>query len=228
MGRSVLIAGATGLVGRRLLSCLLDDPDVGSVVALTRRPLSLPHPKLHEAVVDFAAVADFALPAVDDYFCCLGTTMKAAGSQAAFRAVDFQLPLTIARMALAAGATRCFVVSALGADPRSNVFYTRVKGELEAALGALPFTTVVAFRPSLLDGPRTETRLGERVGLALARPLGFALPARYRPIDAAVVARAMLAWSHRDVAGRRAVESEDIRRDGRTATNSGAEAENRL
>lgn len=217
MSRSVLIAGATGLVGHQLLSCLLDDADVGSVVALTRRPLSLPHPKLHQGVVDFAHVADFALPAVEDYFCCLGTTMKAAGSQAAFRAVDFQLPLTLARMALAAGATRCFVVSALGADPRSTVFYNRVKGDLEAALGALPFATVIAFRPSLLAGQRKETRLGERIGLALARPLGFALPARYRPIGADTVARAMLAWSHRDVAGRRAVESEDIRRDGAAA-----------
>ena len=120
-------------------------------------------------------------------------------------------------MALAAGATRCFVVSALGADPQPTVFYNRVKGDLEAALGALPFATVIAFRPSLLAGERNETRLGERIGLALARPLGFALPARYRPIGADTVARAMLGWSHRDVAGRRAVESEDIRRDGAAA-----------
>jgi uncharacterized protein YbjT (DUF2867 family) len=221
MHRSALIVGATGLVGQRLLARLLDDTDVSSVVALTRRPLSLPHPKLHEGVVDFASVADFALPPVDDYFCCLGTTMAKAGSQAAFRAVDLDLPVTLARMALAAGATRCFVVSALGADPRATVFYHRVKGELEAALGALPFAAVIAFRPSLLAGPRVETRIGERIGLALARPLAGMLPARYRPIDADTVAQAMLAWSHRDVAGRRAVESEDIRKDGTFAAGGG-------
>ena len=220
MHRSALIAGATGLVGRRLLARLLDDPDVSSVVVLTRRTLSLPHPKLQEGVVDFAAVADFALPPVDDFFCCLGTTMSKAGSRAAFRAVDLDLPVTLARMALAAGATRCFVVSALGADPRSKVFYNRVKGELEAALGALPFATVIAFRPSLLAGPRAETRISERIGIALARPLAGMLPARYRPIDAGTVAQAMLVWSHRDVAGRRAVESEDIRKDG-TAGSAG-------
>jgi uncharacterized protein YbjT (DUF2867 family) len=201
MDRTALIAGATGLVGRPLLNLLLDDPEYTDVVALVRRPLAVPHPKLREGVVDFAELREFALPPVDDFFCCLGTTIGKAGSRAAFRAVDLALPLTIARMALAAGA-----------DPASRVFYNRVKGEVEAELAGLPFRTVVAFRPSLLAGERAEFRPGERAALAVARPLAFLLPARYRPVDAAAVARAMLARARDAEAGRFVVESDAIAR----------------
>ncbi len=210
MSRSCVLAGATGLVGGHLLQMLLDDPDVVNVVALTRRPLLIPHPKLVPSVVDFVELADLALPEVDDFFCCLGTTIAKAGSQQAFRAVDHDLPLAIARMALDAGATRCFFVSSMGADPESKVFYNRVKGEVELAMAALPFRTMVAFRPSLLAGDRQEHRLGERLALTLLRPVGGLIPARYRPVEAKAVARAMLAAAHRDDVGRRVVESDAI------------------
>lgn len=170
MRRHALVAGATGLVGHSLVQLLLDDADTMSVVALTRRPLAIPHPKLVEAEVDFAHLSDCVLPEVDDYYCCLGTTIRQAGSRDAFREVDLEYAVTIARMALAAGATRCYVVSALGANPSSRVFYNRVKGEVEVELGRLPFRTVVAFRPSLLMGERTHGRAGERAALAVARP----------------------------------------------------------
>jgi len=212
MSRHVVLAGATGLVGGQLLQQLLDDANVADVVALTRRPVPIPHPKLVPAVVDFAHLADFALPHVDDCFLCLGTTIRAAGSQEAFRMVDFVLPLAIAQMALAVGATRCFVVSATGADARSRVFYSRVKGELEDALNTLPFRTVVAFRPSLLAGDRAEYRAGERAALAVLRPLGTLLPARWRPVEARAVARAMMDAARRDEAGRSVVESDAIQR----------------
>jgi len=146
---------------------LLDDADTESVVALTRRPLAIPHPKLVEAEVDFAHLADCVLPPVDDYYCCLGTTIRRAGSRDAFREVDLGYAVTIAHMALAAGATRCYLVSAMGADPSSRVFYNRTKGEVEAEIGRLPFRTVVAFRPSRLAGDRAEFRSGERAALAV-------------------------------------------------------------
>lgn len=211
MHRHALVAGATGLVGRSLVQLLLDDADTLSVVALTRRPLAIPHPKLVEAEVDFAHLADCVLPPVDDYFCCLGTTIRQAGSRDAFREVDLEYAVAIARMALAAGATRCYLVSALGANPTSRVFYNRVKGEVELELGRLPFRTVVAFRPSLLIGERTQARAGERAALAVARPLAPVLPSRYRPVDAETVARAMLACAKTDAVGRFVVESGAIR-----------------
>ncbi len=179
MQRRALVAGATGLVGRALVQCLLDDPDTLEVVAVTRRPLAIPHPKLTEALVDFAHLQDIASPPVDDYYCCLGTTLRQAGSQEAFRTVDLVYPVTLAHVALAAGATRCFFVSAMGANAAAGVFYSRVKGELEAELARLPFRTVVALRPSLLAGERAEFRLGERVALALMQPLRALVPLRY-------------------------------------------------
>ena len=212
MHRHAFVAGATGLVGRRLVHLLLDDADTSSVIALTRRPLAIPHPKLVEAVIDFDHLRDFVLPPVDDYYCCLGTTIKQAGSKEAFRDVDLVYPVTLARMALAAGATRCFVVSAMGADPRSRVFYNRVKGELEAELARLPFVTNVVVRPSLLVGARAEFRAGERVALALLRPLSPLLPARYRPVSANVVARALLVCAKSAMPGRTVVESDALAR----------------
>jgi uncharacterized protein YbjT (DUF2867 family) len=212
MSRHVVIAGATGLVGSHLLQQLLDDADVADVVALSRRPLAIPHPKLVTAVVDFDHLADFALPPIDDCFLCLGTTIATAGSRDAFRMVDFTLPLAVAQMALAVGATRCFVVSAMGADAKSRVFYTRVKGELEDALNALPFRTVVAFRPSLLAGERAEYRVGEYAALTILRPLGPLIPGRWRPVDARAVALAMMRAAQQDEPGRFVVQSDTIQR----------------
>ena len=212
MHRIALLAGATGLVGRHLLSLLLDDSDVADVVVLTRRPLATPHPKLQQGVVDFDQLASFVLPPVDDFYCCLGTTIGKAGSEEAFRKVDLLYPLAIAGMALAAGATRCLFVSAMGANARSRVFYNRIKGEAEDGLARLPFQTVFAFRPSLLAGDRTEFRAGERAALALAQPLSFLLPAKYRPVAAADVARAMQACAKSGKVGRFVVLSDEIRR----------------
>ncbi len=211
MSRIALIAGATGLVGRHLLQLLLDDAEVASVVALVRRALPIPHPKLEQARVDFGQLAEFALPPIDDYFCCLGTTIRQAGSREAFRQVDLVYPVSIAKMALAAGATRCVFISAVGADPRSRVFYSRTKGELEAELARLPFRTVVAVRPSLLAGERAEFRAGERLALMAMQPFAPLIPARYRPIDAMTVARAMLACARRGE-GRFIVESDELHR----------------
>jgi uncharacterized protein YbjT (DUF2867 family) len=146
----------------------------------------------------------------DDVYCCLGTTIKLAGSQEAFRRVDFDFPVALARAAARNGAKRLLVVSALGADARSKVFYNRVKGEMEDAVRAAGVPKTYFFRPSLLSGPRAEPRMGERVGLAVGTVLGPLL-GRYRPIHADLVAAGMLAAAAGDGPGR-VFESEEIRK----------------
>lgn len=193
---TVWIAGATGLVGRQMLDLLLREPL--DVHALLRRPApELPvSPRLRLHQINFAAPLTDALPAPQTVCLCLGTTIKQAGSQAAFRAVDFDAVLNVARAARAAGARRCAVVSALGADRQSKVFYNRVKGDMEQALRSLQFERLVIARPSLLVGERAAlgqpTRAGEVWGLRLSKPLLPLIPARWRPIEARRVARAML------------------------------------
>ena len=193
--RTVALAGATGLVGRALLEGLLADASVAAVHALGRRGPGAAHPKLTPHVVDFKALPP--LPPLDEVYLALGTTIKAAGSQDAFRAVDFEANLAVARAALAAGARRAGLVSAMGAEAGSRVFYNRVKGETEAALTGLPFEGLVIARPSLLVGDREAlgqpARAAERVATAVGRLLGPLVPANYRPVAAAEVARALLA-----------------------------------
>jgi uncharacterized protein YbjT (DUF2867 family) len=193
--RTVALAGATGLVGRAILEGLLADTSVTAVHALGRRKPSVAHPKLTPHMVDFATLP--ALPSVDEVYLALGTTIKVAGSQAAFRAVDFDANLAVARAALAAGARRGGLVSAMGADAKSRIFYNRVKGELEEALSQLPFDGLVIARPSLLTGERQALgqpgRPLEKVSTVVSRILGPLIPANYRPIAAADVARALLA-----------------------------------
>lgn len=193
--RVVGLAGATGLVGRAILEGLLADESVAAVHALGRRAPGLSHPKLTAHVVDFEALPP--LPPLDEFYLALGTTIKAAGSQSAFRAVDFDANLSAARAALAAGARRAGLVSAMGADANSRIFYNRVKGETEEALARFPFEGLVIARPSLLAGDRgalgQPARAAERVALAVSRLLGPLVPPDYRPVAAARVARALLA-----------------------------------
>lgn len=192
--RTVILAGATGLVGREILAGLLADPSVAAVHSLGRRMPAEPHPKLTAHVVDFAALP--ALPLADELYLALGTTIKVAGSQAAFRAVDYDANLAVATAALAVGVRQVGLVSAMGADSDSKVFYSRVKGELEDALAKMPFEGMVFARPSLLVGDREvlgqPTRQGEVLGSALSKVVGFLIPANYKPIDASAVASALL------------------------------------
>ncbi|MGJ4890907.1 nucleoside-diphosphate sugar epimerase [Bradyrhizobium sp. HKCCYLRH3099] len=192
--RTAIIAGATGLVGRELLRGLLADPAVDHVHVLGRRAPPVISPKLTAHVVDFAALPP--LPAADELYLALGTTIKVAGSQAAFRAVDHDANLAVAKAALASGVKRVGLVSAMGADAKSRVFYSRVKGELENDLAALPFTGLVIARPSLLVGARAElgqpARPGEEWGNRLNQLIGFLIPPNYKPIPAADVAQALL------------------------------------
>lgn len=192
--RTALVAGATGLVGREILQGLLADDSVAAVHALARRPLAIRHPKLVTHVVSFSPLP--SLPTVDEVYLALGTTIKVAGSQAAFRAVDFEANLAVAVAAQVAGARRLGLVSAMGADSQSRIFYNRVKGELEKAIDGLGYEGVVFARPSMLAGDRASLgqppRRGEQLALQASRWLRPLIPGDYRAIQAADVARALL------------------------------------
>ena len=192
--RTAILAGASGLVGREILNGLLADDSVGTVHTLGRRPLAQQHTKHVHHVVDFAALP--ALPAASEVYLALGTTIKVAGSQAAFRAVDHDANLAVARQALAAGVTRAGLVSAMGADAKSSVFYNRVKGETEADLHAAGFATLVVARPSFLAGDRESlgqpVRSGEGLALAVSQWLKPLIPANYRSVDVRKVAACLL------------------------------------
>ena len=194
MPRTVALAGATGLVGREILKGLLADPSVTTIHVLGRRALAVRSSKIKSHLGDFAALP--ALPQVDEVYLALGTTIKVAGSQEAFRAVDFDANLAVARAALSAGARRAGLVSAMGASPKSRLFYSRVKGELEDALDALAFEGLAIARPSMLAGDRASLgqplRPGEGYALALSKLLGPLIPRNYRSVAAADVARSLL------------------------------------
>jgi uncharacterized protein YbjT (DUF2867 family) len=206
--RTAVIAGATGLVGSRLLDLLLADDTWERVVAVGRRQVERSHPRLEQQVVDFADLGD--LPACTDAFSCLGTTIKAAGSQDAFRAVDHDAVVALAEAAYRAGAERFLHVTALGASPRSRVFYNRVKGETERDVAASGVPATVAFRPSMLDGDRTESRPAERVGLVAMRAVAPLL-GRYRPTRVTDLAAAMVAAAKAGCPGHRVVGARDVR-----------------
>ena len=161
-----------------------------------RRAMPLQHDKLEQRIMDLGALEALSdLPRVDDVFCCLGTTIKQSGSQEAFRRVDHDYVVALAGAGLRAGATQFLLVSAIGADPASRMFYSRVKGEAEGAVRRLPYRGVQIFRPSLLLGERAEFRLGERIAALVAPLLSLALVGplrRYRPVRAETVARAMV------------------------------------
>lgn len=210
--RTVLVAGATGLVGRELLTAWRTAASPPTVHALARRPPAAAAPGVHWHAVDYAALAP--LPAATAACCALGTTIKTAGSQAAFRAVDFDAVLAFARAARAAGVRRFAVVSALGADADSGVFYNRVKGEMEQALAALEFPCLVVARPSLLAGDRAAigqpVRTGERLALAATAPLRALIPKAWRPIAAGTVARAIVRALQQGKLGTQVIASAEL------------------
>ena len=213
IGRSVLLAGATGLVGRECLRLLLADPGVERLVVVTRRELPATiAPRGHEAKletykIDFARLErHIELLGVSQIFCAIGTTLKQAGSRERFREVDFGYAFSLARLGVMQGAQHFLLVSASGANARSRVFYSRVKGELEDAVRALPYRSITIVRPSLLAGAREEFRLFERIALRLA----VMAPRRYQPVPARRVAAALVRAADEDVQGVRIIESEAL------------------
>lgn len=210
--RTALLVGATGLIGKQLLTKLLHVPYYDKVVVLTRRSLGMVHTKLEEVIFDFNN-PNASLVKGNDIFCCLGTTIKKAGSKEAFKKVDLVYPLSIARLALKNGAEKFLIVTAMGSDAESGIFYNQVKGEVEKGLSLINYPTLHIFRPSLLLGDRQETRLGEKAGEVLAtifKPLMFGPLKKYRAIDSGKVANAMLAFARKSERGTFVHESDAL------------------
>lgn len=201
--KTALIAGYTGLIGSQLLSILLESNDYDKVIAVGRRNLDIQNPKLIQQKIDFKNI-QLEEQNIDDVFCCLGTTMKKAGSKEKFRLVDFQYPVSLASYCLNNGAQQFSMVSSMGADEKSRIFYNQVKGEVENAVSKLGYHRLDIFRPSLLLGDRGESRLAEDLGKAAMKLMGvfFLGPMKnYKAIDSGKVARAMNYFAHEDGVG---------------------------
>lgn len=212
--KTALVLGATGLIGNLLTHQLIESPWYEKVKVFVRTPLNWQHPRLQEVGFDFER-PNGLLTQADDIFCCLGTTMKKAGSREAFKKVDYQYPIDIARLGLDNGAKQFAIVTAMGADPDSSFFYNRVKGEVERDLTAMHFPALLIFRPSLLlsnraNLGRSENRLGERLAEGAMRLLSPLIPAKYKGIEAAKVATAMLTTTQQDLMGQRVYESDAL------------------
>ncbi|WP_122614026.1 oxidoreductase [Pseudomonas viridiflava] len=206
----ILLAGATGLTGEHLLDRLLNEPTVSRVLAPTRRALAA-HPHLENPVGDLNTLLPSLGGRVDIAFCCLGTTIKQAGSQDAFKAVDLDLVVAFAKRARELGARHLLVISAVNADARSSVFYSRIKGEMEQALRTQDWPQLTIARPSLLVGNRPETRWAEQ----LAAPIAKLIPGKYGAIEACQLARALWRLALEEQDGERIVESDELRKLGK-------------
>ncbi|WP_368502998.1 oxidoreductase [Alkalihalophilus sp. As8PL] len=216
--RSALILGATGLIGRQVVKELTSASEYNEVHLLVRRPVDKTNPKQIVHMVDFDSLVEESFPHVDDVFICIGTTIKKAKTKEAFKKVDFDYPVKVATMARNKGASRLLVISAIGADHSSRVFYSRVKGEMEEAIKKLSYPHVDIFRPSLLLGEREEFRLGEKmgeVGVKLLKPVLAGPMRKYRGIKDVVVARAMYRRAIREASeGVTIIQSDDIEKFG--------------
>lgn len=214
MAKKALLLGATGLIGSHLLGYLLESEMYDSVAVVGRRSTGVKHPKLVEHICDFASIARHPeLFVCDDFYNCMGTTIKKAGSQEAFKEVDHNIPLAAAKLALAGGAKSAWVVSSIGADPKSSIFYLKTKGEVEKAFVDAGFDRVLLFRPAGLLGKRDETRIGETLGIGFMKiisPLLIGGLKKNRPIEAKHVAYVMAHQPVNHVKGSRVFESHEI------------------
>lgn len=198
--KTAIIAGGTGLIGEQLLQLLLASERYSTVIGLTRKDLRS-HPKLTQIKTDGTDLALDPTQRIDDVFCCLGTTMAKARSKEKFYQVDFTYPFELAKATLGLGAKQYLIVTALGAHKNAPVYYNRVKGEIEEAISGLGFNGLHIFRPSLLLGNRTENRTAEDAAKFFYRIFGLMIPGKYKAIDAAKVAKAMLHFASKDQNG---------------------------
>lgn len=193
--RSALVVGATGLVGSSLVKLLCESEKYVAVNVISRRKLNFTHPKLNVKIREFDQIVDQDMEFAHEVFCCLGTTIKKAGSQSAFEKVDFEYPLSIAALAKNYGIAHFIVISAMGANDKAMAHYSRVKGKLEKELIAMNFPQLSIVRPSLIIGDRQEFRLGESIGakaMKIMNPLLVGSMAKYKSISANQIALAML------------------------------------
>lgn len=189
--KTAIVIGATGLIGKALTAELINSDTYANIVLLVRKTSGVQHPKIKELVFNYDQ-PDASLLKGDDLFCCLGTTIKTAGSQEAFKKVDLDYVISIAKLARQNGIAQIAVVSAMGANPTSGIFYNRVKGQMEEQLKTLGFNACFVFRPSMLLGKRQEFRLGERIGKVMMKLFAVCIPKKYKAIHDYQVARAMI------------------------------------
>ena len=213
--KTAIIAGATGLVGKELLQNLLDNKNYEKVISIVRRKTSLNHPKLEQKIIDFDNLDEIASELeADDFFCCLGTTMKKAGSKEKFADVDYLYPVNLATIAQANNAKKYLLISAMGADKKSIIFYNKVKGEVEEDISKKNIEAIYIFRPSLLTGDREEERIGEKIAIRVLKPLSKLMKGplkKYKPIHAKEVASGMVNMAQKNLKGVHIIQSEDIK-----------------
>ncbi len=208
---TALVVGSTGLIGNQLLKLVLEDDHYSKVVAISRSPLQFSNPKLKVITADFKSLANCKEELkAEDVFCCLGTTIKKAKSKEAFREIDFEYPLLVARLAKEQGTLQYFLVSALGAKKTSSVFYNHVKGEVEKAIEKIGFKSYHILRPSLLLGSRIEKREGEQSMQKVFTAINFLIPKKYKAIESIKVARAMVAQAKQNTSGNFIHESDEL------------------
>lgn len=208
--RTALVLGASGLTGQNLLNLLLDDPLYARITIYVRKTLEKNHPKLEQRIVNYDGL-DETVDA-EDVFCCLGTTIKKAGNQQAFRLVDLVYPQRVAELQIHAGSKRFLVISAVGTDANSSIFYSRTKGQMEKALITLGYKCLCIFRPSFILGERSERRTAERIGMRISKlisPLLVGPLKKYQAVTALGLAKSMQDAAHRFVEGVHIISSNE-------------------
>jgi uncharacterized protein YbjT (DUF2867 family) len=212
--KTALVIGSTGLIGSQLLELLLESEEYAKVITFVKRDSGIQHPKLKQHIINFDKPEDFQNFVVgDDFFCTIGTTIKKAGSQDAFRKVDFEYPKVFATIALQNNLKQFLIISSLGADAHSGNFYLKTKGEIQDFLKNCNFESVSVLQPSLLLGNRTEFRLGEKIGAFFMKLFSFTLIGnleKYKPIQSEDVAKAMFTLAQKNDKGIHIFESDTI------------------
>ncbi len=214
MPKTALVAGSTGLVGKQLVQILAASHEYEAVIALVRKGSNIIHDGVFTVEVEYERLAEYSEDLkADDVFCCLGTTMKKAGSKDNFYKVDFTYPLELAKITEKNGSDQFNIITASGANAESMFYYNRVKGEIEKAISQLSIPTINIFRPSLLLGEREEKRTGEQIGAVISKlinPLMLGRFRKYRSIKGSVVARAMFNVNQKHKKGIHIYESNSI------------------
>ncbi|MFA9213973.1 MAG: oxidoreductase [Candidatus Methylacidiphilales bacterium] len=212
--KTAIIVGASGLIGNQLVQNLIDNPAFGKVLVLVRNELQIQSPKLIQLRVNFNQLSNIELPYIPtDAFCCLGTTIRTAGSQDAFKMVDYEYCVSFAQLVKTKGTNNFYIISSLGANVSSKVFYNKVKGEVEAAIQTINFESYFIFRPSILLGNRKEFRLGEKIMQLLFAPISkilFGSLKKYAAIESKTVALAMLNAALQPKKGNFIIENNEI------------------
>lgn len=207
--KTAIVLGATGLIGKKVTEHLLKNDTYSTVIILVRKPLNINHPKLKQHIFNYDAI-DNTLLKGDDLFCCLGTTIKTAGSKEAFRKVDLDYVVNVAKASKVNGINHFAVISAMGANKNSTVFYNQIKGEMEESIKAIGFNSTYIIRPSLLLGDRKEFRFGELIGKFFMITLSFLIPKKYKAIYDLQVAKATIHFMNENTSGFFVKENDDL------------------